>query len=108
MKATTTGTRTSKGDVLALFNGATYKGATVTVDVDGDLVTGTVTSGRFTGKFGPLAGRNVVFVRPSGGRPSPARNTRRSGGRFNGGGRCGNVWFNSAGDHEQNCNNPAC
>lgn len=108
-QTTTTGTRTSKGDVIALYNGATYKGATVTVDVDGQTVTGKVTSGWFTARFGPNAGRPVVFVRPTGNSRSSRPSSRpRTGGRFSGGGRCGNIWYNSPGDHEQNCNNPAC
>ena len=109
-QATTTGARTNKGEIIALANGGTYKGNAVAVTTaDGATITGTVTSRAFTAKFGAYEGRQVVFVRPDNPTaPRPATGARRRNRFAMGGARCGGIFYRTAGEHEQSCNNPAC
>ena len=116
-QATTTGARTGKGQIIALANGGTFKGNSVAVTTaDGATITGRVTSRAFQAKFGAYEGRQVVFVQPDNPAPRTAtgtRNTTRTGARTRdrfamGGARCGGIFYGSAGEHEQSCNNPAC
>ena len=105
-----TGTRTSKGDIIALANGATIKGARVTVTLPGgETTTGTVTSTRFHAKFGDYRGRLVIFVRQDGAPAPRTRTARTRRNRFEpAGGRCGAIFYRTAWEHEQDCNNPSC